>query len=667
MSSRGALIVGAFTAGLLCAGLTSPTLLVLAALGLWGVRHPARWVPAAPAAALLLLFTAGAVWGGFWMPDRPEGKEGLWNPHYRPLVRPLPVERGERAGQGEEGEEERARLHPLHPLPARPGASPSVRSLLAAVLLNRRDGMDPGWTRAFRTSGTSHLLAVSGLHVGILLALFLGVLRLLPLGPGSRAAAVTGALIAYILAIGAPPSAVRAGAMGSVAVWALALRRRIAPGNLLPSALLLALFLWPPLAFSTGFQLSASALTGIGLALEGFETDRLSRSGGGAEAFLRISLGAQVGVLPVQIAVFGTLHPVAPAVNLAAVPLVGLWLPAELVAMAAHLIWAPAGALLAGPAELLGRGLLALVAGAASLPGAVRPLPAWALWPASGTLLAWARGGRWRLVALLLLGLTVWSPLAGGGGARVVFLDVGQGDATVVEYGSPRRFVVVDGGPAWREWDAGASVVVPYLASRGCRRVELLVATHPDGDHTSGLEAVAEAFEVGTFVRGTWSPGDRSGALRFRERLLRSGVREAVAESGDLFQLDEGVRLEVLGGSVTGSRGRGLDANGRSLVLRLDLRGLTVLLPGDLEMEAEYRLEPFRSRLGSQVLKVAHHGSDDATSAALISSTAPRLAVISAGRGNRYGHPGTKLLARLSAAGVPLHRTDVRGALVLSP
>lgn len=660
MSSRGALLVGAFAAGLLCHGLAAWTLWITAAVGLWCVRRDSAWIPIAPAGVLLLLFAAGALWGCLRLPEPPAGKQGLRNPHYRPLVPPLSRKEVDRSDPPpmDPG--------PLHPLPARPGASPAVRSLLAAVLLNRRERMDPGWAGAFRVSGTSHLLAVSGLHVGILLALFLGLLRLLPLGGTVRASMVTVALSAYVLAIGAPPSAVRAAAMGTLAIWMVAARRRIAPGSLLPAALLLALFLWPSLAFSTGFQLSASALTGIGLAMRGFDSRVLAGWRGRMEAFLRISLGAQAGVLPLQLAIFGTLHPAAPVVNLAAVPLVGLWLPTELAAMLAQTVWHPAGLVLAGAAELLGQGVLRVVALAGSIPGAAIPVPRCASLTALGMLLAWSLGGRMRMVALTLLVLTVWSPLLAGR-ERVVFLDVGQGDATVVEYGSPRRFVVVDGGPAWRDWDAGASVVVPYLASRGCRRVELIIATHPDADHTSGLEAVAEAFPVGAFVRGSWLPGDRPGALRMRDRLLRSGVPEWIARSGDVLELDRDIRLEVLAGEMPAERSRHTDPNQRSLVLRLDMRGLTVLLPGDLEIGSEYRLLPYGHLLRSDVLKVSHHGSDDATSEALIQAVGAGLAVVSSGRRNRYGHPGPNLLARLAAAGVPLHRTDGQGALVLSP
>ncbi len=661
MSSRGALLAGAFAAGLVCRGLAPWTLWVCAALGLWGLRSPSRWLPAAPAGALLLLFTAGSLWGDIRLPDPVEGKQGLSNPHYRPLLRPLP------RPDGAYPEARYPPEDPLHPLPDRPGASPAVRDLLSAVLLNRRDGLDPGWTGAFRASGTSHLLAVSGLHVGILLALFLGLLRIIPLRARLRAAAVTVALAGYVAAIGAPPSAVRAGVMGAVAVWTAALQRRIPAGSLLPAALLLALVLWPRLVFSTGFQLSASALAGIGLALRGMPRHRLSTPGGRIEAYLRVSLGAQAGVLPLQAAVFGTLYPLAPLVNLALVPMVGLWLPAELAAMAATALWAPAGSLLSGPAELLGRLVLSVVAFSSAIPGSIRPLPGWAVWPALGMLLAWGMGGRRRMAALGLLAVVVWSPLAVEGRARVVFLDVGQGDATVVEYGSPRRFLVIDGGPAWSNWDAGTSVVVPYLASRGCRRIELLVVSHPDGDHTSGLHAVAEHFEVGALVRGTWSASDRAGALHLRDQLLEGGVPELIPRSGDVLELAPGVRLTVLAGRVEDPDGIHMEANARSLVLRLELERLTVLLPGDLEMHAEGRLAPYRRALRSRVLKAAHHGSDDATSTALIEAVRPELVVVSAGKGNRYGHPGPNLLARLAAAGVPLHRTDRLGALVLSP
>jgi competence protein ComEC len=642
-----------------CAGLAAgawiPPLLRLPGLLLaLGLLHPVRSPRTRRAGGLLLIGLAASLVGALVFAG-PHGQSGpLPSGRRNPDFRPLPLQVGARPESS--------------PRPALVAAPPAgqdpLRSLEAAVLAGRREGLPPDWRIAFRAAGVAHLLAISGLHLGILTGLLLGLLRLLCLPRPAAALLTAVALAVYVAAVGAPPSALRAGLMTALGLLLWGSGRHPPAGSLLPAALLLLLGTAPALLASPGFLLSASATGGIVLALRGFDARLLERAPGRLEAFLRVSLGAQAGVLPAQILFFGTLHPLGWVVNLGAVPLAGLWLPAALAARAAELLGGWPAAVARAWSDGLGDALVNWVIAASRLPGACVPAPGWAALAALVGLLAWARGGRGRIAAIGLLALIVWSPLLDSGRPRIVFLDVGQGDAVVIETRRPRRTVVVDTGPAWGSYDSGREVVLPYLRARGVQRIDLLVLSHPDSDHLGGAAALVGRLPVGAVVRGDW-PGAPTGAVAVLERAAAvTGTPVRTLRAGDVLTLAERARLEVLAGA-DGFSSPGW--NDRSLVLRCVLEGLRVLLPGDLEHTGEARLRPWWGYLEAEVLKVAHHGSPDATSARFLAAVDPALAVVSVGRGNRFGHPDEGLMARLEASGVSVLRTDRGGAVVLVP
>ncbi len=639
----------------LAAGAWIPPLLRLGALlPAIGLLLPVRSPRLRRAGGLLLAGLAASLVGALTFAG-PYGRPApLPTGRHNPDFRPLPLQVGARP-------ESAARPAPAA-LP--PDGQDPLRSLERAVLAGRREGLPPDWRIAFRAAGAAHLLAISGLHLGILTGLLLGLLRLLPIPRPASALLATAALALYVAAVGAPPSALRAGLMTGLGLLLWGSGRLPPTDSLLPAALLLLLGAAPALLASPGFLLSASATGGIVLALRGFETRRLERLGGRLEAFLRVSLGAQAGVLPAQILCFGTLCPLGWVVNLGAVPLAGLWLPAVLAARALEVLGGWPAAVARAWSDGLGDALVGGVIAVSRLPGACVPAPGWAAAAALLGLLAWARGGRGRIAALGLLALVVWSPLFDPGRPRIVFLDVGQGDAVVIETRRPRRTVVVDAGPAWGTWDSGREVVLPYLRARGVPRIDLLVLSHPDNDHLGGAAALIARFPVGAVVRGAWPQAPTGGVAALERVVAATGTPVRTLQAGDVLRLSRHDRMEVLAGADTFP---GSGWNDRSLVLRCVVEGLRVLLPGDLEQAGEMRLRPRWGYLEAEVLKVAHHGSPDATSPAFLAGVDPALAVVSVGRGNRFGHPAEALMARLEDAGVHVLRTDRGGAVVLLP
>lgn len=252
----------------------------------------------------------------------------------------------------------------------------------------------------------------------------------------------------------------------------------------------------------------------------------------------------------------------------------------------------------------------------------------------------------------------------------MTFLDVGQGDACVIEGPPPaRRVVVVDGGgrPGIDEragGDPGTRIVVPFLRHRGIRTVDLIVPTHPDDDHVQGLIAVVDRLTVRAALVGDFS-GDSESYARLRERLQRRRVSVLKAQRGQVIDLSGGARLEVLHPPSPSVAGGLLTANNESIVLRLVYGRARLLLTGDAEWEAEASLLAARCDLSADLIKIGHHGSRGSSTTAFLKRVAPTLAVISCGRGNTYRHPHPEVLERLERHGIRVFRTDRDGAVVV--
>jgi hypothetical protein len=188
------------------------------------------------------------------------------------------------------------------------------------------------------------------------------------------------------------------------------------------------------------------------------------------------------------------------------------------------------------------------------------------------------------------------------------------------------------------------------------------------------MSALMERYEVSRFMRGEWQVDGGGNPARTLQALTIRGIETIVPHSGDRLHLARGIWIDVLGGrdpavsgDTPGPSAMPEHENNRSLVLRLELDGLSVLLPGDLEITGEHRLNRFSAFLPSDILKVAHHGSGGATSDTFLGLVQPSLAVISCGRNNRHGHPDPRVLEALRSGDVEIWRTDRAGALVLHP
>jgi len=243
----------------------------------------------------------------------------------------------------------------------------------------------------------------------------------------------------------------------------------------------------------------------------------------------------------------------------------------------------------------------------------------------------------------------------------VEVLDVGQGLAVLLR-GPDGRFLLVDAGPAGSgRFDAGDLIVVPALAARGGRRLEVLALSHDHEDHSGGARAVLRDLEVGEL----WIGG---GALH--DPLTRIVAAEAVARGVAVRRLERGERVTRGGLELLvlhpGAEDRGRSLNDRCLALRARTAGgASVLLPGDLEAAGEGALLAAGADPGGEALVAPHHGADGSSTPEFLARVAPRFVLVSAGEGNRFGHPGKAALSRFTAVGARVLRTDLDGTIAL--
>jgi competence protein ComEC len=541
------------------------------------------------------------------------------------------------------------------------GGDRQGKALARALVLGDVSGLPLEWRRGLRVTGVYHLMSVSGVHV----ALVAGVVWLLGgwLPRRLRLFLTLAAIFLYLLLVGPLPALVRSAVMGSLAVTALLAERPPAAANALGWAVVLLLLDRPDVALSPAFQLTVSATAGLLLLAPPLaERWRSRRVPSWLTKSIAASAGAQIATLPWALPRFHLLSPLAPWLNLPAVPWTGL-------ALIACLAWTAAA--LVSP-SLAGALLPALDRLAAPFSWPSRTSPAvW--WPVP---LALSPGWAWLLAAVLaaLLLLPVRRALAALAlaaaclgvcaavgwpeprrrGPELAMIDVGQGDSVLLRDGE--RAVLVDGG-GWDNGDLGGRVLLPALLGEGVRRLDALVMTHPDRDHCQGLVDIAAYLPVReVWMAPGWDPAGCAGRL-----MALPGTRKRFLWKGWQGRLGRW-RLAALHPEADDRQ----EINERSLVLLAETRGRRVLLTGDIESWAEHRLADCCARdLRVDVLKVAHHGSRTSSTKTFLDAASPRLALISVGVRNRYYHPAPEVVERLQEHGARVLRTDRSGEILL--
>jgi competence protein ComEC len=547
------------------------------------------------------------------------------------------------------------------------------------LLLGQRWMVDSTVDGAFESAGLAHLMAISGLHVGFVAAFLFPLLRALRLGREGAALGTATGLIAYAAVTGGRPSVVRATIMASVLIAAAVSQRSWRPMNSLGVAALAILAFRPRSLWDVGFQLSflaTGAILGLGRPL----LNRFPRRSAWnyVWAALIVSCGAQLGVVPILARCFNTVHPVAPLANLVVIPLVGLGVSLGFVTllsaalspwladMFAHANFVPLE-LSVGIARWLGR--LPCAAVTVSSPGLLVCGLYYLGLVSAVFAVRYRRRAIW-LAVVVCLALAIglwWFEPTGGRTLEVTVLDVGEGDSILIRAPGGES-LLVDGGLRSRYTDMGRVVVAPYLRSEGVRCLGGLLLTHAHNDHVGGLASVIRevrverAYDTG-FPHTSWSYRFYLQCLEERKvplDLVREGDTIPVGDARLLILYPRQSDLDRV------RRNPGLGLNALSVVARLLYGRIAILLTGDAEEPTERLLMERKHRLGSPILKVGHHGAATSSSADFLEAVSAEVAIISAGAGNRFGHPHEEALERLQAAGCRVYRTDVHGAVVIT-
>ncbi len=526
--------------------------------------------------------------------------------------------------------------------------------LIPALVLGDRGGLQRDDWEVLTRTGTNHLIAISGLHVGIMAGLAFFLLRwlwcrstwLAERLAADRAAAVAGLLsaVGYAALAGFAVSTQRALIMLALVFGALLLRRTLRPMAALSIALALVLLLDPFACLSPGFWLSFGAV-----AVLLFGMTRRVGAGGLAWRWGRAQWLVALGLLPLLFLLFGRAAPPAPLVNLIAVPLFSLLLPMVLggVAMALLFGWS---APLHAVAWLLNRSyeLLALVAEHPWSTWVLPEQPVW-VWAAAFLgvfLLLLPRGlpGRWTGLVFVLPLFSLPPQPPAEGAYRFTLLDVGQGLAAVVQ--THTHVLVFDTGPGFSGgFNTGSAVIVPFLRARGIERVDTLIVSHADQDHAGGTKGLVAGMHVDKVLSG--EPG------------------ELELVSADLCLLGgywrwDGVEFRLLQPQLPLPE----ESNNRSCVLKVENGSAGVLLTGDAEAEVEDRLVAGQGeRLSSHVLVAGHHGSATSSSQDFLDAVRPDYVLFAAGYRNRYGFPRPWITKRARDSGALTLNSADTGAI----
>ena len=579
---------------------------------------------------------------------------------------------------------------------------PDLAGLYRALLLGERYGLRAELRELLYNAGIGHLLAISGLHLGLVagfafLIFHFFLVRIVAVTGrwGARPVAALAAFpiaLTYGLLTGMGLPALRATLMLAFFTLALVLQREKDLLNSLLLAAFLILSFHPEALFAASFQLSFIGVVALVWILpmlpvvrilqpQDGQDERLRRLGYRLYQFICASLILSLFTAPVVLYHFHRLTPLGMITNLLAVPLVGfLVLPAGLLA----LCLLPVSTLLAGFLLTLGTlGLKLVVLLAAKFGGL-----SWAtFWP--GTPRAWQVGlayilllvpftktSRWLRTSLItvcclaLVGswLIPYHLLSTQSHLRVTYLDVGQGNSAVVELPGRGAMLIDGGGFYGGSFDVGQHVVAPYLWHRRIRRLDAVVLSHAHPDHFKGLSFVATHFPIKQF----WSPNVSTSDPNFADLMKRLAQKNVVClgpQELATSQNIKGVAVQVLHPPTDFHPGHKIptnrELNNLSLVLRLSYKEISFLFPGDIEKEVEYRLANQPLLEPVDVLLVPHHGSRTSSTLRFLHRLQPRIAVFSVGFGNPFHLPARRVLERYRALGTKTYRTDHHGAVTI--
>jgi competence protein ComEC len=554
--------------------------------------------------------------------------------------------------------------------------SPVSEAIAAAVLIGDRTGVPEETRNALQAAGTYHVIAISGGNIAIVAAGGVGVLALFGIRGRTGALLIILVLIAFATVVTAGPSVWRATLMAIAYFAARVVDHRTSVWQATAVAAASILVMQPLDLSDPGFLLTFGATMALVEGARRWESLRpRSKVLSWIVAVVIGSLAVEAALLPVSALAFSRVTSAGLLLNLLAVPAMAV---VQIAAMVVTLLsGTPLLAYCAGwTAHVAANALVSsadLVTAAPWLTTRVPPPAMWLVLVYYGALLGSIAGrGRVRAASAVVLIASLAAIVSGadfanrpGGGApslRLTIFDVGQAESMLLETGGYTLLVDTGGAPFGSGLDVGRRVLAPTLWARGVRSLDALLVTHGDPDHLGGAVAVADDFRPRRIFEGIRLPRHEPTQELLREA-VRLEIPVAPLRAGEVMRQGD-VRLRVLHPPVPDWERRRV-RNDDSVVVEVVYGDVAILLTGDISADVERAILPQLTQARIRILKVAHHGSRTSSSSELLESWRPQMAVISCGRGNRFGHPTPEVLQRLASMGATVLRTDLDGQITI--
>ncbi len=559
-------------------------------------------------------------------------------------------------------------------------------NFMLGLLLGDRTDLSADIKNAFVNTGTIHVLIVAGMRVALVAVIMYTLFGLLRLPEREKSIAAIFGILFYMELTGAAPPVVRASLMAITVLLAKLFQERTNVYNSLGVSAVIILTYDPMQLFDAGFQLSYSAVFAIAYFYPKLTAliKKIPESLEEVKAIdyvlklLAVSLAAQLGAIPFTAMFFGKVSLISLAANLVVVPLVEIIVIIGFVSVIAGIFSMWVSTCFNEVNNLLSWFTLKFVMLANAVPYASIPAATFGLKEAffysvfvvalfnltNGIVLK-------RIFLIVFTGINIIvlfslfpSHDAAPQNLRIDFLDVGQGDAALIEFPSGEKFLV-DAGPKTFSYDAGERVVAPFLRRRGISKIDAIVVTHPHSDHVGGVPYLIRNFEVKQVIDASQRAQsavyyDYESLIPNIRRVVTAGIQLAVIPNVRLYT------LHPIDSFLDVDSTDGYDhLNNTSVVFKLVYGTTSFLFAGDAELPVEVHLDSvYHSFLKSDVLKVGHHGSSTSSSAEFLANVAPKEVIVSVGKFNKFRHPSPKVIQRFEHLGIKIHRTDEEGAII---
>lgn len=548
--------------------------------------------------------------------------------------------------------------------------APDQFGIIKGMLFGDTADMEEQWVDSFQAAGLAHLLAVSGSHVGIIALALDWLFKRLPIKRIGFLLTIV-LLLLYGVMAGLTQSVVRSIIMSVFLLSGNQLGEKNDTLNSLGGSAIVILLFNPFQIFSAGMILSFSAVLGILFFYQPIvrllvRTRWKSRLWVWIRANIALTVSAQLGVLPAQLAYFGTLPLLTVLANLVVMPFVNISAIAAFMAAILGLIHTLLALLPAQIAGLAGSAMQKVAQVSAQIPGAVSTVGALHWWGYLAVAILFV--GIWKYTEkvrtrLICLGVSIFIFVGGLLGnyllyqnrLMMTFLDVGQGDSTFIRQG--QTCILLDAGDLKDGVDYGKNVVVPFLRHQGISKLDAIIISHPDSDHFGGFLAVVDEVEVGLIITGPDEGADDTLYAQLIQKIEEKSIPHYILQTGDTMQIGS-ADVEVL--HPDGWQG---DSNESSLIMTISYGSQTILFTGDAGFPSEESVLPVISKV--DVLKVGHHGSKYATGEAFAQAIHPTWSIISVGN-NPHGHPAERVIDTLQQAGSKIITTQEYGAITVT-